>query len=371
MPAHWPLWLRRLMQATTTYFAQSYELIRQRTAGNASPLKRVLAERDDALLDAALLRREIGVLRRNRARLPHERRPHYAPEDRREILQIMRLRGWSFKKTAKRFVLHRNTVAAWQRAWAGKKKIGLFFGRVPWNRIADGIRWAVHEIRSLVPEPEFGTRTIVMHLIRCGIRISRSTVQRILREKRPARPARRTTTSQLVAPAAPFFVLRPPTTNHTWHLDLTTFEFLFVRFYVAAVIDGFSRRLLALKVFPDAPRTAGILRMLRHTIAGYGAPRYLVTDHGCQFQHRFKDALKARFGITLVKGRLQSHHTNGKVERFFRTLKWWQRMKLLFVSEKSISEETRCFQKLVQHPATDVDSGDAHSRGSVERNRPR
>lgn len=117
MASTWPLWLRRLLEETTIHFAQCYEIARQRVLGDPSSFKRLMAERDDALLDAKLLRREIAVLRRNRAGLPHRKRPDYSPENRLEILQIMKLRGWSLRMTAHHFVLHYNTVWNWNRAW--------------------------------------------------------------------------------------------------------------------------------------------------------------------------------------------------------------------------------------------------------------
>ncbi len=348
MSATWPLWLRRLLDATTIHFARCYELARQRAAGNASSVKRMMAERDDALLDAALLKREIAVLRRNRASLPHEKRPHYSPPDRREILQIRRLRRWSLRITAHHFVLHYNTVWNWNRAWLSRTHVGLFFGRVPWNRISDGVRWVVHELRTLCVEVEFGTRSIAMQLVRSGIRISRSSVQRILREERPSRPPAPVAVPQdtAVDTVSPHSILRPACIRKTYHLDFTTFDFLFVRFYVAAVVDGFSRRLLALTVFPDAPSTAMVLHLLRATFAEYGACRFLVTDHGCQFRSRFQNAVKSAFGINLIKGRVpRAAAMNGKVERFFKTLKIWQRVKLLFASERSIQKKLDIFRR--------------------------
>jgi putative transposase len=347
MPTAWPLWLRRLLEETTIHFARCYELARQRAAGNASSLKRMMAERDDALFDAALLKREIAVLRRNRAVLPHEKRPHYCPADRREILQIRRLRRWSLRMTAHHFVLHYNTVWNWNRAWLSRENVGLFFGRVPWNRVSDGVRWAVHELRELCAAIEFGTRSITMHLVRNGHQISRSTVQRILREEKPSKPRASMVISEEseASTVTPHSILRPIRTRYTYHLDFTTFDFLLVRFCVAAVIDGFSRTILSLKVFPDAPTTPMVLRMLRATFSAYGACRFLITDHGCQFRTRFKDAIKNAFGVTLIKGRVRSCCMNGKVERFFKTLKWWQRMKLLFASERSIQKKLDVFRR--------------------------
>jgi hypothetical protein len=43
---------------------------------------------------------------------------------------------------------------------------------------------------------------------------------------------------------------------------------------------------------------------------------------------------------------------NGKAERFFKTLKWWQRLKLLFTSERSIQKKLDVFQEWynIAHP---------------------
>ena len=60
-----------------------------------------------------------------------------------------------------------------------------------------------------------------MEIVRAGIQLSRSSVQRILREKEPAAPT-------VAKPAAvenesrvtPHHILRPEKPNRTWHLDL-------------------------------------------------------------------------------------------------------------------------------------------------------
>ena len=66
----------------------------------------------------------------------------------------------------------------------------------------------------------------------------------------PAKPRETTAESTI-----PDHILRPADINRTWHLDLTTLAFLWIRFYVAAIVDGFSRKLLAVKVYTDAPAT--------------------------------------------------------------------------------------------------------------------
>jgi transposase InsO family protein len=111
------------------------------------------------------------------------------------------------------------------------------------------------------------------------------------------------------------------------HLDFTKIHFLWVRFYVAAVLDGFSRKLLGLRVLRDAPTSMDIWRLVKACIAESGVHRFLVTDHGGQFRAWFRRLVENR-GIALVKGRKRSCQFNGKVERFFKTLRVWQRFTL-------------------------------------------
>jgi len=42
----------------------------------------------------------------------------------------------------------------------------------------------------------------------------------------------------------PHHLLRPERINRVWHIDLPSVQILWLRFSVAAILDGFSRRLL-------------------------------------------------------------------------------------------------------------------------------
>lgn len=66
--------------------------------------------------DASLLERVLAIHRGHRQRRPAKERPHYCPEERAEILQVMRLRGWSAKVAGQRFVVYPNTIRNWQKA---------------------------------------------------------------------------------------------------------------------------------------------------------------------------------------------------------------------------------------------------------------
>jgi putative transposase len=295
----------------------------------------MLVQRDHALGEVELLRRELAILRAQREQIPAHRRPEYSPPQRVAILQLKRLRGWNLQKTANHFVVHRNTVRSWIKAVQGQCRSSLLAGAISWNRIDDAVRWAAHELRRLCPEPEFGTRTIARHLIRAGIAISRSTVQRVQREEKPTQP--RPARPEMAQPAGeePRHLLAPTGVNHVWHMDLAQLRILWFTFTLAAILDGFSRRLLALRLFARVPRTRDVARLLRQTTKEHGTPRFVITDHGGQFRKRFSARL-ADIGITLIQGPVRAPFFNGKIERAFRTFRIWWRLVLTGLSPRSI-----------------------------------
>jgi transposase len=323
--ATWPRPLRQALDAIATTMSALFLLIRARAADHLSPIIRALADRDAIFWDRELLRREIDLLRARIESLAPQQRPHYRPEARLAILQLMRLRHWTVEHTADRFAVHANTVRHWLKEFNFSPNASLFTGAAPFNKLSEAAAWLVHEIRALCPEPEFGTRQIAARIVRAGVKLSRSSVQRILRKPKPPRPP--APALPVVEPVVPFHILRPVRPNGTWHLDLATLEFLFVRFYVAALIDGYSRKLLALRVYRDAPTTENMLALVRSAIREFGRPRFLVTDGGSQFRSRFRSALKP---VDVVKGRRdRTCKFNGKVERFFKSFRIWQRVTLV------------------------------------------
>ncbi len=178
----------KIIDSVAIVIAQAYQLARCRLASNASSALRLIMERDEFLTETEWLKRELEILRGQRANLLPRKRPEYSMEQRFAILQLMRQRGRSIAIVCKRFVLHPQSVRKWIRTMEQGNPSGALFSKVRWNRIDDAVRWAVHELRRLCPEPEMGTRTIARHLIRAGIQISRRSVQRILYEEKPPTP---------------------------------------------------------------------------------------------------------------------------------------------------------------------------------------
>ncbi|MEM9082058.1 MAG: helix-turn-helix domain-containing protein [Planctomycetota bacterium] len=152
MSSIWPA-----VYAVSTLFVRGYVTARARALGHPSPMVRVLAQRDHAYSDAVLLERELAMFRSQRQGRTPKTRPHYAPKERAEILQLMRLRGWSTKEAAAHFVVHANTIRNWKRALRHKRNTERTVGEPPWKKLHESVRWLVHEIHRLCPERDFGT----------------------------------------------------------------------------------------------------------------------------------------------------------------------------------------------------------------------
>ena len=326
----------RVVDSMAILLSQAYQLARARLASAASPIVRLLVQRDQEATEVTLLRRELDIFHAQREGLSSHRRPTFDPEQRLAILQLRRLRGWSIQKTAKHFVLHRKTIRTWITAADVKGPQSLLDRAVVWNRIDEAVRWAVHELRRLCPEPEFGARSIARQVLRASVQISRSTVQRVLREPKPFRP-RRPARPAMALPLGkkPHHLLTPKRINRVWHIDLLSLKILWFRFTVAAILDGFSRRLLCLRVYRRTPRSRDMAALMRRVTKQFGTPRFVITDHGTQFRRQFRFAMKKR-GIIPVQARVRAPYLNGKIERTFRTFRVWWRLVLTGLTEKGI-----------------------------------
>ena len=285
---------------------------------------RFKAHRDHLYTEAALLERELEVFRSQRlSKLPRER-PHFSPEQRAEIMQLAPLRQWSAKQTAMRFGLHENTIHSWKRALLNKRRADELLGSPPWNQLHESVRHTVRKIRMMCPERSFGTRSIARHMVRAGIQISRAMVRRILEEEliEPERKGK----MWLSAPrSVPDHLSNPPEPNLVWRTDITEMRVLWKKFEIAAVLDGYSRKLLAIRAFARRPTTRDMSPLIKEAIRREGQPaRFLISDRGSQFRRRFKEACQTE-GIKHVKSKVRCWQLNAKIERYFRTMKLWMR----------------------------------------------
>jgi transposase InsO family protein len=251
------------------------------------------------------------------------------------ILELKAARGWSLAQTARVFFVEPDTIAAWLKRIDEVGSSTLVQLREPVNKFPDFVRYIVQRLKVLCPS--LGKVKIVQILARAGLHLCATTVGRMLKAKPPTSkptdaPAAQaaTDTSERVVTAK-----RP---NHVWHVDLTVvpigsgFWTAWLPFslplcwpfcwWVAAVIDHFSRKVMGVAVFRKQPDSRQVRGFLAKTMREHKAkPKYIICDKGTQFWCKpFKRwcrrrKIRPRFGAVGQYGSI------AVIERFIRTLK--------------------------------------------------
>ena len=153
-------------------------------------------------------------------------------------------------------------------------------------------------------------------LARVGLAVSRTSVQAFLRRP-PKRPADEDALDAKYRRRC-LIAKRP---GHLWFLDFTRVGGFFRSVRVGAVVDAFSRKVLAIGVAPREPSALFAARLLRQAVREFGAPTWAVNDHGKQFTSKaFRRELRRR----RVRHRYGAVHRHGSVSIIER---WWKSMK--------------------------------------------
>jgi len=238
-----------------------------------SPVKRLQAENSALREENALLQAEADLLRARIERIPPRQRPRYAAWMRLEILWHRHRYGLSLPETARAFLLGRQTISRWE-ADAREPSPGLVGTRGPVNKLADIVGDLVRRLK--VEQPRWGTRRIAQTLVRLGVRVSRSSVQRLVRRPPPPSGARAGKQDPPASPASrgPLRAKRP---NHVWLIDLFFYEapFRLRRIPVLGILDLF--------VYENPPTAKAVKKALRNAFGRFGKPGHIVSDRGPPF----------------------------------------------------------------------------------------
>jgi len=178
----------------------------------------------------------------------------------------------------------------------------------------------VEAIRELATSQEYRhvpTGTLALLAQRLGkVFASPSTWYRLIREHHWRRPR------QHVHPAKPKIGIRGSRPNQIWHIDTTLIRLLDGgRAYLHAVIDNFSRRILAWKVTPsfEPGATAEILLTAAKGI-DHGTPTVLV-DGGTENFNGPVDELVNSGLLHRLLARTEITYSNSMIESWWRVLK--------------------------------------------------
>jgi transposase InsO family protein len=91
--------------------------------------------------------------------------------------------------------------------------------------------------------------------------------------------------------------------------------------FVGAVIDAFSRRVLAIGFVWGEPDSRFAVHLLRRALARHGAPTWLVSDSDRALRNRLVTGLLRRHGVRRRYGAVGRKGSIAVIERFWRSLK--------------------------------------------------
>ena len=275
----------------------------------------------------ARLEAENALLRTRLLRVPARSRPRYRAHERLDILWHAARYRLSVSATARAFAVTRQTVIHWRGALKRDRPSLL---PAP-GGLPDLVRELVHRLKA--EWPRWGTRRIAGVLARMGVQASRSSVQRILR--RPRRPA---PDDSVLARTTPGLLAKRP--DHIWMIDFTRLGGLVRPAFVGAVLDAYSRRVLAIGLRRGEPTAAFAIRLLRRAIARHGVPTWLVSDRDRAFRNRRVNGFLRRHAIGRRYGAVGRKGSIALIERFWRSLKT-EYVNGLFLYRSQVAIETR------------------------------
>lgn len=173
--------------------------------------------------------------------------------------------------------------------------------------------------------PFYGSRKMTVMLRQHGYAVNRKRVQRLMRQLgiEAIYPKPRLSQAHPEHQVYPYLLrdLKVIGANHVWCTDITYLPVLKGHFYLVAMMDWFSRKVLSWRISNTLDVTF-CLEALQEAIALYGKPEIFNSDQGSQFtSNSFTACLKAA-GVQISMDGRGRCHDNIFIERLWRSLKY-------------------------------------------------
>jgi transposase InsO family protein len=240
-----------------------------------------------------------------------------------EIIRIVEDSELGVNRTLKELGIHKSTFYQWY----GKYQQDGYEGLAPkkraihsyWNKIPDKHRQKVVEIA--LDLPELSPRQLACHITdNRGFFISESSVYRILKQQGLI-----TSPAYLVMRADSEFKDKTTRVNQMWQTDFTYFKVIgWGWYYLSTVMDDYSRYIISWELCnsmtsKDAERS--IDKALHLTGLKNNNPPRLLSDNGsCYISNNLASYL-VDVGMDHVRGAVNHPQTQGKIERYHRSMK--------------------------------------------------
>jgi len=303
---------------TNTTTAQSPQAVKQRLRQWTKPDNHTLVlntaldltrPKSELILENLLLRQQLIVLKRqvNRPKLTWRDRTLL-------VLLASKLRTW--KETL--VIVQPETVLRWHRElfkrfWKRKSKPQQKQGRPP---LTDDL----------------------VELIKLGIRVSKSTIQRYMEGVRQSSPSPKQTWTTFLHNHA----------GEVWACDfLQTFDVLFQTVFVFVIIELGSRRVVHFGVTRN-PTDRWAAQQLREATPFGEGPRFLIRDNDNKFGDSFAQVARGT-GIEVLKTPYRAPRTNAICERFLGSLRRECLDHLLILGERHLYRVVKEYKQYFNH----------------------
>jgi putative transposase len=239
-----------------------------------------------------------------------------------EIIQLVDRSELSVNKTLQQLGIHKSTFYKWYRAYLDKSCQGLQpmrKTRQQWNAIPEAQKQLVVEVA--LEHTALSPRELAVKITdEQRVFISESSVYRILKAKGLI-----TTPAHILLSASNEFRDKTAFVHQMWQTDFTYFKILgWGWYYLSTILDDYSRYIIhwelckTMKV-EDVQRTVETA-MDKASLAPYQRPKLLSDNGACYIACELKDYLTVK-GIKHVHGKINHPQTQGKIERYHRSMK--------------------------------------------------
>jgi transposase InsO family protein len=251
---------------------------------------------------------------------------HYSQPEKMEIIRMVERAPLSVRRTLQKLGINRSTFYTWYRRYLESGPEGLSDGYHPrrqtWNRIPP---WERDNIVTVALEhPEKSPRELAWYITdHYRYFVSESSVYRILKER-----------ELITCPAFTLVSARDkfpdPTTavNELWQTDFTYLKVIsWGWYYLSTVMDDYSRYIISWRLC-STMQAEDVRATLDEALEATGTSEVkvrvrtrLLSDNGpCYVSSALRDYLE-RNGIQHIRGKPLHPMTQGKIERYHRSLK--------------------------------------------------
>lgn len=247
----------------------------------------------------------------------------FSQSEKMEIISLVEQSPIGVKRTLQELQINRSTFYRWYASYLKSGYDGLAPNPVNrnhyWNRIPDDIRKQVVEVA--LENTEKSSREVAAYYTEhYQYYISESSVYRILKAKGLILPS----VFDMVS-AADEFKDKTTAINQMWQTDFTYFKVKdWGWYYLSTILDDFSRYIVSWKLCKTM-KEQDVQQTISKAYTSFDIPRdsrpRLLSDNGsCYIAKDLKKYLR-KIGMDHVRGAANHPQTQGKIERYHRSMK--------------------------------------------------